>query len=218
MNGAVSSPAKNTTSVMSSSTSRLDLIIAFQVACASAAPRTASVTSRGNGAEHCLEVREIRRDRAGNLRRVVPEPNLHRVGSKGLADEALGVGGAEHPALELQAALRILGQPAVVVGARGAKVAFRIDMEPDGLDHHLGEMSAQERQRGVLVLVVYAAQRRRFAAVVEHVADVVQQRRAYKLARRASALGMVRALQRVLELRNPLAVVFAAALYFVEPY
>lgn len=42
--GAVAIPAKNTTSVMSSSTSPLDLIIAFQVACARAAASTASVT------------------------------------------------------------------------------------------------------------------------------------------------------------------------------
>ena len=48
---------------------------------------------------------------------------------------------------------------------------------------------------------------------LSEVAQVVQQRRAHQLRRRALALGEVRALQRVLELRHALALVGARALW-----
>ena len=71
---------------------------------------------------------------------------------------------------------------------------------------------AQERQRRVLVQVVDAAQRRRLALVVQQVAQVVQQRRGDQRWRRAVVFRARRRLQRVLELRDGLAVVGAAAL------
>src|SRR5688500_14901904 len=111
MNGAVTRPAANTTSVMSNSTSRLDLSIAFQVACASAAPRTARVTSSGTAADRAQdggEMGEARGRGAGHLGGVVPQPHAHRFVGKRLADEALRFLGREHTALQFQAALGIL--------------------------------------------------------------------------------------------------------------
>ena len=152
-------PAKNTISAMSSSTLLLDLIIAFQVACASAAPRTASVTSRGmppaaaarNGRDRASPRREPWRRR--------PTADFHRIGGMRLADEALGLLRAEHAALKLQAALRILGQLIVVLRARSAEIALGVDVQPDRAENRLGEVRPQERQRHVLVQVVDAAQR-----------------------------------------------------------
>src|ERR671911_2661070 len=176
MNGAVTSPAVNTTSVMSNSTSRLDLIMAFQVACASAAPRTASVTSSGTAGDRAqdgFEMAEGGRRRAGHLGGVVPQPHAHRFSGERLADEALGVLRRKYAALKFQAALGVFRQRLAVTRPGGAKVALRVDMQPDRSEHRLRKYLAQERQRHVLVLVVHTAQRRRLPAVVQQVADVV---------------------------------------------
>ena len=77
-------------------------------------------------------------------------------------------------------------------------------------------MRPEERQRGILVQVVDAAQRRRLALVVQQVADVVQERRAYERARRALGFTSHCALQRVLELRNALAFVLPVASCFIQ--
>jgi hypothetical protein len=63
------------------------------------------------------------------------------------------------------------------------------------------------------VPVVDSAQGRRLAAIVDEMADVVQQRGAHELVGRAGALGEVRALQGVLELAYPLAFVCASAFF-----
>src|SRR5687768_4870151 len=203
---------------MSNSTSRLDLIMAFQVACASAAPRTASVTSSGTAGDRAqdgFEMAQAGRRRAGHLGRVVPQPHAYRFGGERLADEALGVVRREHAALQFQAALGVLRQRLAVTWPGGAQVALRVHVQADRAEHRLWKYLAQERQRHVLVLVVHAAQRRRLAAVVQQVADVVQQRGADQLAWGAGALGGMRALQRVLELSDPLAFVCLAALGLV---
>jgi hypothetical protein len=54
-------------------------------------------------------------------------------------------------------------------------------VQADRAEHRFRERRPQERQRHVLVQVVLAAQRRRLAAVVDQVADVVQQRGADQL-------------------------------------
>ena len=88
---------------------------------------------------------------------------------------------AEDPALELEAALRIDRQRGPVLGADDravaarAQVALGVDVQADRLQHGRTEQVAQERQRDVLVTVVDPAQRRRFALVVDQVAEVVQE-------------------------------------------
>ena len=124
--------------------------------------------------------------------------------------------GAEHAALKPQAALRILGQLIVILRARRAEIALGIHVQPDRPENRLGEVGPQERQGDVLVQVVDTAQRGRLAAVVQQVADVVQQRSAYQVGRGAGLLGEMRALQRVLELRDALALVGSPAFHFVE--
>src|SRR5918995_5137494 len=124
MNGAVTSPAVNTTSVMSNSTSRLDLIMAFQVACASAAPRTARVTSSGTAGDRAqdgFEMAQAGRRRAGHLGGVVPQPHAHRFGGERLADEALGVLRREYATLQFEATLRVFRQCLAVTWPGGAQ-------------------------------------------------------------------------------------------------
>jgi hypothetical protein len=53
----------------------------------------------------------------------------------------------------------------------------------------------------------------RLAAVVEQMAEVVQQRRAYEFGRRTGSLGEMRALQRVLELAHAFPFVGACAFF-----
>ena len=159
---------------------------------------------------------EVGGRRAGDFGRVVPQAHLHGFRSIGLADELLGFAGAVDAALEHEAALGILGQFFVIARSRGAKIALGIDMQADRGEHRFWKQTTQERQCGVLVPVVDAAQRRRLAAVVEQMADVVQQRRADELGRRTGALGVLRALQRVLELAYPLAFVSAPAFLFQQ--
>jgi hypothetical protein len=128
-----------------------------------------------------------------------------------LADEARGLLRSEHAALELEAALRILGQLRVIVGTGCAQIALRVDVQADRPENRLREAGPQERQRDILVEVVDAAQRGRIALIVQEVTDVVQQRGTYQLGRGGRLLGEVRALERVLKLADALAFVGASA-------
>src|SRR5688500_2303364 len=84
-NGRAATPARKVTSVRSSSTSLLDFTMAFQVACARAAPRTARVTSSG------MQVAWLRNGQGpGSLRR---RPWRHRPTAARLPRRARAAGG-----------------------------------------------------------------------------------------------------------------------------
>ena len=158
---------------------------AFQPAWRRPAPRTASVTPSESSISEVRraarlpawhEVRERRRRRAGDLGEVVPQAHVAPRPRVRLRDERVGFSRREHAALQHEAALRVGRQRVVVVGARRAQVALGVDVQLDRREHVVVEQPAQERQRGVLVQVVDAAQRRRIALVVQQMAEVVQQR------------------------------------------
>ena len=158
------------------------------------------------------EVRERRRGQAGGLGAVVPFAQPHRCASAALGDESLGLPLVEDAALQPERALGVVGQRGEIARPHGAQVALGVHVQLDGVEDRITEQPAQERQRAVLVDVVDTVQRRRFAQVVQQVAQVVQQRRGDELVVGAVGFGQQRALQCVFELRHRLAgILFAAA-------
>src|SRR5579862_6413129 len=153
---------------------------------------------------------EWRRDRTGDFGAVVPAADAKRVRGEGLRHEFLRLLPREDSALQREAALGILGERLVVVGLEGAEGALGIDVQPDRLDDGGREERTDEGDREVLVLVVDSALGRRLALEIEHVAEVVEERRGDELGRGALLLGEVRALQRVLLLRDAFARVLDA--------
>jgi hypothetical protein len=151
----------------------------------------------------------------GLLREVVPLAQHHRVARARLVEEAGRLIGAEHAALQREAALGIVAELGVVVGVGLAEIALRVDVQLDRIEHGVREQAAQERYRVVLVRVVDAAQRGRVvvaaALVVQQMAEVVQQAGRHQFVARARLLGEVRCLQRMFELRHRLAAVLAGA-------
>ncbi len=110
-----------------------------------------------------------------------------------------GLGVSEDAALQFEAALGVGRKLRPVLSAvdgqspsAGAEVALGIDMQPDRLEHRIVEKAAQERQSDVFVTIVDAAQRRRFALIVDHVSEVVQQRGDDQRGIRAGLLGQLR--------------------------
>ena len=165
---------------------------------------------RGFQRRHVM--RERGRRGALDLGQVVPQPQPHGVVGERLRDESRRLFRGEDAALQRQAALGVGGQRFEIAVARRAQVALGVDVQLDRRQDVVVEQRAQERQRGVLMHVVHAAQRRRFALVVQQVSQVMQQRCRDQRRRGARVLGTHRGLQRVLQLRDRLAGVGAAAL------
>src|SRR5205809_4259434 len=157
------------------------------------------------------EMGKGRRGLSGGLGGIIPAPHSYGVGGERLRHEGIGLASREGAALQLQAALRILGQGFVVRGLQRAQRALRVDVQPDRLDHGGREERAKERDRVVLVLVVDAARARRVALQVQQVAEIVQQRGGDERVGRAFGFGAPRGLKGVLELRHALAAVLDVA-------
>ena len=85
-------------------------------------------------------------------------------------------------------------------------------MQSDRLQHSVVKQSAQERQSDILVSIINATQRRRFALVVDHVAEVVQQRGDDQCSIGAAFSRQLCRLQCMLQLSDRLACIHAVAL------
>ena len=70
----------------------------------------------------------------------------------------------------------------------GAEIALGVDVEMRGLGDRGAEQALQMLPRDQLMLGVDAAQRRALALLVQHVADIVQERRGDERRRRALLL------------------------------
>ena len=118
----------------------------------------------------------------------------------GIGAEFRELVGRHLPALQLQAANGVRRELAEVIGLDGAEIALGRDMQADRLADFGAEALGQPAGAQLLVHVVEAARGGVLAQLVDHVADIVQQRGQHGGGGSIVLLGMRGGLQRMLEL------------------
>jgi hypothetical protein len=145
---------------------------------------------------------EVGRAGARILGRFVVAPEAHGFGVQRMAAEGRDVVGRHRPALQGEAAHRIGGKLAEVVRLDGAEIALGGDMQAHRLAHVGAEAPGEPLRAALLVHVVDAAPGRILAEIVDHVADVVQQRGEHGGGRCRIGFSERRRLQGVLQLAD----------------
>ena len=143
---------------------------------------------------------EVRRFRARILGAFVVAAQPHGFGMQRIGAERLDLIRRHQAALQFQAAHRVGRELAEIVRLDGAEIALGRDVQADGLAHFRTETFGQPPGAQLLVHVVEAARGGVLAQLVDHVADIMQQRGKHGGGRRAVGLGQRRGLQRVLQL------------------
>src|SRR6202011_4431350 len=125
---------------------------------------------------------------SGELRGVIPEPELDGALRERPGNELGGFCRGKSAALQGETALGVGGERIVVSGPRLTQITFGVDVQTNRLEDPVIEQSAQEWQREILMDVVDPAPGRRVSLVVEQMAKVVQQGRGDQLGIGAGSL------------------------------
>src|SRR4029450_11073387 len=151
----------------------------MRLTAASTSLRPMMISSWGSeaaGRDVAQVVVEVRRGGARVLGGLVVAAQADGPGVIGIGAELLDLVSRHQPALQLQAAHRIGRELAEVIGLDGAEIALGRDMQADRLADFRSEALGQPFGAELIVHVVDAARGGILAELMDHVADVVQQR------------------------------------------